>query len=133
MQNNRWKKITKIMHKGFILFFFLFFHVIIIKYNVSVTFSEIPWKHKDVNTLVVDECSLVSVSTFSFLIELLQEHAQLRKIILLGDVRQLPSIEPGNFLSDRFISLARIGNNFHRYIYGLNDNFVLRCLELEIQ
>ncbi|XP_053398200.1 DNA helicase B-like [Mercenaria mercenaria] len=68
-----------------------------------------PWKHKDVNTLVVDECSLVSVSTFSFLIELLQEHAQLRKIVLLGDVRQLPSIEPGNFLSDTFISLARIG------------------------
>ncbi|KAL4233669.1 hypothetical protein ACF0H5_008351 [Mactra antiquata] len=68
-----------------------------------------PWRHKDVNVLVVDECSLVSVSTFSFLIELLMEHAKLRRIVLLGDIRQLPSIEPGNFLSDTFSSLCKIG------------------------
>lgn len=68
-----------------------------------------PWKHENVNTLVVDECSLVSVSTFSFLIELLLEHAQLKRIVLLGDVRQLPSIEPGNFLADTFSSLSRLG------------------------
>ena len=81
-----------------------------LNHNTRVIFStDVPWKHEDVNTLVVDECSLVSVSTFSFLIELLQENAKLRKVILLGDVRQLPSIEPGNFLTDTFNSLARIG------------------------
>ncbi|KAH3739114.1 hypothetical protein DPMN_045761 [Dreissena polymorpha] len=67
------------------------------------------WKHKDVNVLVVDECSLVAVSTFAFLIELLMKHAKLRRLVLLGDVRQLPSIEPGNFLLDTFSSLNRIG------------------------
>ena len=70
---------------------------------------DIEWKHKDVNTLVVDECSLVAVSTFSHLIQLLIKHAQLRRIVLLGDVRQLPSIEPGNFLDDTFRSLERLG------------------------
>ena len=68
-----------------------------------------PWKHEDVNTLVVDECSLVAVTTFAFLIGILIDHAQLRRIVLLGDVRQLPSIEPGNFLSDLFQSLNRLG------------------------
>ena len=69
----------------------------------------VGWKHKDVNTLVVDECSLVAVTTFAFLIEVLIQEAKLRRIVLLGDVRQLPSIEPGNFLDDLFQSLSRIG------------------------
>lgn len=68
-----------------------------------------PWTYRDVNTLVVDECSLVAVTTFAFLIELLLNHAKLRKVILLGDIRQLPSIEPGNFLADTFSSLCRLG------------------------
>ncbi|XP_052808571.1 DNA helicase B-like isoform X2 [Mya arenaria] len=68
-----------------------------------------PWRHAEVNTLVVDECSLVAVTTFAFLVELLQKNARLRRVVLLGDVRQLPSIEPGNFLPDTFSSLDRIG------------------------
>lgn len=69
----------------------------------------VPWTHRNVNTLVVDECSLVAVTTFAFLIELLLNHAKLRKVVLLGDIRQLPSIEPGNFLADIFSSLSRLG------------------------
>ena len=78
-------------------------------FNVTMCLSGEPWKHEDVNTLVVDECSLVAVTTFAFLLELLQRHACLRRVVLLGDVRQLPSIEPGNFLLDTFTSLAKIG------------------------
>ena len=67
------------------------------------------WKHKDINILVVDECSLVSVTTFSRLLDILLRSSRLRHIVLLGDIRQLPSIEPGNFLSDTFQALDRIG------------------------
>ena len=67
------------------------------------------WKHKDVNVLVVDECSLVSVSTMAFLLELLLKNSKLRRVVLLGDIRQLPSIEPGNFLKDTYQSLEVLG------------------------
>lgn len=82
-------------------------HQVIFSYRARD--PKLEWKHKDVNTLVVDECSLVAVTTFAFLIELLIDHAELRRIVLLGDVRQLPSIEPGNFLDDLFQSLSRLG------------------------
>jgi hypothetical protein len=36
----------------------------------------------------------------------LLEEALLKKVVLLGDVNQLPSIEPGNFLSDLYKSLS---------------------------
>ncbi|XP_019639139.1 PREDICTED: DNA helicase B-like isoform X1 [Branchiostoma belcheri] len=67
------------------------------------------WSFRDVRALVVDESSLVSVQTFSTLFWILLEHASLQKLVLLGDVDQLPSIEPGNFLTDMYHSLAPIG------------------------
>ncbi|XP_062619654.1 DNA helicase B-like isoform X2 [Saccostrea cucullata] len=70
---------------------------------------ELEWKFKDVNTLVVDECSLVAITTFHSLFKMLVREANLRRIVLLGDVRQLPSIEPGNFLSDMFNGLQNLG------------------------
>ena len=82
-------------------------HQVIFSYRALDPDTE--WKHRNVNTLVVDECSLVAVTTFAFLIQLLLENAKLRRIVLLGDVRQLPSIEPGNFLEDVFQSLSRLG------------------------
>ncbi|KAK3096494.1 hypothetical protein FSP39_000695 [Pinctada imbricata] len=70
------------------------------------------WKFKNVHTVVVDECSLVAVTTFETMISALVAEAKLRRIILLGDVRQLPSIEPGNFLADMFNILKRYGCSF---------------------
>ena len=83
----------------------------------SVIFSCLHWESKDdtewkfskVRLLVCDECSLVSVRVFSKLISILREHAHLQQVILLGDVNQLPSIEPGNFLSDVFHTLMTHG------------------------
>ena len=69
---------------------------------------EAKWKFRHVKTLVVDECSMVAVSTFSTLLTTLLENAKLRKIVLLGDVRQLPSIEPGNFLADVYKTLIPV-------------------------
>ncbi|EDO32441.1 predicted protein [Nematostella vectensis] len=68
-----------------------------------------PWKFASVKMLVCDECSLVSVRIFSDLIRTLMEGAHLQQLVLLGDVNQLPSIEPGNFLSDVFESLSPYG------------------------
>ncbi|XP_035112070.3 DNA helicase B isoform X1 [Callithrix jacchus] len=64
-----------------------------------------PWKFSSVKVLVVDEGSLVSVGIFKSVLNLLCEHSKLSKLIILGDIRQLPSIEPGNLLKDLFETL----------------------------
>ncbi|XP_075005399.1 DNA helicase B isoform X5 [Calonectris borealis] len=68
-----------------------------------------PWKFSTVTVLIVDEGSLVSVHVLSLVLKLLREHAQLAKLIILGDTRQLPSIDPGNMLADIFEGLKSRG------------------------
>ncbi|NXC68166.1 HELB helicase, partial [Anhinga anhinga] len=68
-----------------------------------------PWKFSTVTILIVDEGSLVSVRVLSLVLKLLCEHAQLAKLIILGDTRQLPSIDPGNMLADIFEGLKSRG------------------------
>uniref|UniRef100_A0A3Q3NE21 Helicase (DNA) B n=1 Tax=Mastacembelus armatus TaxID=205130 RepID=A0A3Q3NE21_9TELE len=63
------------------------------------------WKFKNVRILVVDEGSMVPVELLHSVLTILTQHAQLRKFIILGDVRQLPSIRPGNVLDNLFYSL----------------------------
>ncbi|XP_047407721.1 DNA helicase B isoform X1 [Sciurus carolinensis] len=67
--------------------------------------KNMPWKFSSVRVLVVDEGSLVSVGIFKSVLKLLCEHSKLSKLIILGDIRQLPSIEPGNLLKDLFETL----------------------------
>ncbi|NXP73496.1 HELB helicase, partial [Ramphastos sulfuratus] len=69
----------------------------------------LPWKFSHMTVLVVDEGSLVSVHVLSLVLKLLCEHSQLAKLIILGDTRQLPSIEPGNMLADMFEGLKSRG------------------------
>ncbi|NWT22971.1 HELB helicase, partial [Cardinalis cardinalis] len=71
--------------------------------------QEQPWKFSAVTVLIVDEGSLVSVRILSLVLKLLCEHAQLAKLIILGDTRQLPSIDPGNMLADIFEGLKSRG------------------------
>ncbi|XP_066039302.1 DNA helicase B isoform X1 [Chamaea fasciata] len=71
--------------------------------------QEQPWKFSGVTVLIVDEGSLVSVHILSLVLKLLCEHAQLAKLIILGDTRQLPSIDPGNMLADIFEGLKSRG------------------------
>ncbi|XP_042647829.1 DNA helicase B isoform X1 [Tyto alba] len=68
-----------------------------------------PWRFSTVTILVVDEGSLVSVHILSLVLKLLCDHAQLAKLIILGDTRQLPSIDPGNMLADIFEGLKSRG------------------------
>lgn len=69
------------------------------------------WKFSEVKVLVCDESSLISVKTFSTLLSILMKKAALQQIILLGDKNQLPSIEPGNFLSDVYHALTPYGSS----------------------
>ena len=55
--------------------------------------SLVAWKFDSVRVLVVDESSLVAVTTFYSLIS--KVLPSLQKVVLLGDILQLPSIEPG--------------------------------------
>ncbi|XP_006886161.1 PREDICTED: DNA helicase B [Elephantulus edwardii] len=74
-------------------------------WETNKTTENKPWKFSSVRVLVVDEGSLVSVGIFKSVLNLLCEHSRLSKLIVLGDVRQLPSIEPGNVLKDLFETL----------------------------
>lgn len=71
--------------------------------------NQVEWKFNKVCLLVCDECSLIPVRVFSKLISILNQYSQLQQIILLGDIYQLPSIEPGNLLSDVHSSLMQHG------------------------
>ncbi|KAL0611952.1 DNA helicase B [Plecturocebus cupreus] len=74
-------------------------------WNKKMMTTDKPWKFSSVRVLVVDEGSLVSVGIFKSVLNLLCEHSKLSKLIILGDIRQLPSIEPGNLLKDLFETL----------------------------
>lgn len=67
------------------------------------------WMFSEVQILIVDEGSLVSVKTLSTVLKSLMKYANLKKLIILGDIRQLPSIEPGNMFKDVYSSLYHIG------------------------
>ncbi|KAL8570885.1 hypothetical protein ACOMHN_023558 [Nucella lapillus] len=77
--------------------------------NEDVTVEEGVWKYARTEVLVVDECSLVSLRLFATMLNILIENTPLWKVVLLGDVRQLPSIEPGNFLVDLFKTFKERG------------------------
>lgn len=49
------------------------------------------------NVLIVDECSMIDVNLFSALIKAIPYHM---KLIMVGDIDQLPSVGPGNILRD---------------------------------
>uniref|UniRef100_A0A8C3RLJ3 DNA helicase B n=1 Tax=Chelydra serpentina TaxID=8475 RepID=A0A8C3RLJ3_CHESE len=78
-------------------------------YSWRLRDRQMPWKFSTVTVLVVDEGSLVPVQMLSSVLKLLCDHAQLAKLIILGDIRQLPSIDPGNMLTDIFEGLKSRG------------------------
>ncbi|OWF37649.1 DNA helicase B-like [Mizuhopecten yessoensis] len=63
---------------------------------------ESPWKFSSTEVLIVDECSMVPVHIFATLLDILQRNSNLKRVVFLGDIRQLPSVQPGNFLADIF-------------------------------
>ncbi|CAL8277606.1 unnamed protein product [Gadus morhua 'NCC'] len=72
---------------------------------------ELNWEFESVRVLVLDEGSLVPVGLLHSVLSKLISHAELQKFILLGDVKQLPSIQPGSALEDLFSSLNSVKYN----------------------
>lgn len=86
----------------------------------------------EVDTLIVDEMSMVDVSLFYHLLQALPAYARL---IMIGDVDQLPSVGPGRVLSDlidsgvipvvrltevqRQAAVSKIISNAHRINSGI--------------
>ena len=71
--------------------------------------QEQPWKFGETRVVAVDECSMVSIEVFHFLLKYLLEGAHLAKLVLLGDHLQLPSVDPGNFMEDLYLALKPRG------------------------
>ena len=71
--------------------------------------QEQPWKFGVTRVVAVDECSMVSIEIFHWLLKYLLEGAGLQKLVLLGDHLQLPSVDPGNFMEDLYLSLKPRG------------------------
>ena len=74
-------------------------HQVIFSYHAwrRIDFCPRPaWKFDEVRMLVVDECSLVAITTLHSLLS--KVLPSLQKVVLLGDILQLPSIEPGAYL-----------------------------------
>ena len=69
-----------------------------------------PWKYANTTILAIDESSMVSVELFSTLMRYLpMAWRNFKKIVLLGDIHQLPSIDPGNFMADLHKALLSHG------------------------
>ena len=52
---------------------------------------------------------MVSVELLSGLLDCLNKASRLEKLVLLGDVLQLPSIDPGNMMEDLFNAIRPDG------------------------
>ncbi|XP_072030771.1 DNA helicase B-like [Amphiura filiformis] len=61
-----------------------------------------PWEFRNTEILVVDECSMVEVVLLSQVLQALMRSGKLKKLILMGDYRQLPAVDAGNLLEDLY-------------------------------
>ena len=68
-----------------------------------------PWKFRNTRVLALDECSMVSLMDIHLLLKCLLEGSKMKKLVLLGDHLQLPSVNPGNFMEDIFEGLNSKG------------------------
>lgn len=66
-------------------------------YNYQGEFTYVPTNPLEYSLIVIDEASMLDVSLAASLFRALPDNVQ---VILVGDVNQLPSVGPGNVLSD---------------------------------
>lgn len=72
--------------------------------------EDFPWKFAQVRVVAIDETSMVSPELLSSFLDCLMKECKMEKLIFLGDIDQLPSIQPGNLMEDLFQVLKRLGN-----------------------
>jgi hypothetical protein len=62
-----------------------------------------------ITVAVVDEASILDSEIFSELLATLCCHGELEKLVIMGDWRQLASVNPGNVLKETFAALEEMG------------------------
>ncbi|UWV83349.1 AAA family ATPase [Mycoplasmopsis cynos] len=81
--------------------------------NDEEKINQSPKEYDNFKILIIDEFSMVNINVFYLLLSVCRK---IKKIVLLGDVDQLPAIYPGNLLTDL------INSNKFRTMY-LKQNF----------
>ena len=85
-----------------------------LKWNKETkSFGMNEYVKSEANLVIIDECSMIDVFLFVSLLKALKSDV---KLILVGDVFQLPSIGPGNVLND-LIESEKISKVFLEKIY----------------
>lgn len=79
--------------------------------------------------IIVDEASMIDIFLFSSLLKGLKSNV---KIILVGDVNQLPSIGPGDLLND-LINLPTIKSKYLDTIYRVKEGSYITTLAKDIK
>lgn len=79
--------------------------------------------------IIVDEASMIDIFLFSSLLKGLKSNV---KIILVGDVNQLPSIGPGDLLND-LINLSTIKSKYLDTIYRVKKGSYITTLAKDIK
>ena len=79
--------------------------------------------------IIVDEVSMIDVNLFAALLKGIHSYV---KLILVGDVNQLPSVGPGLVLND-LISSDLFNNIYLDYIYRQSENSYIPYLAREIK
>lgn len=72
---------------------------------------------KQIDIIIIDEFSMVNIHLLN---RLFQDLVNLKKVIFVGDIKQLPAIGPGDLLND-FINFDQFASFELKHNYRLND------------
>lgn len=87
--------------------------------NENFTFKRIGGKKgQDLNTLIIDECSMIDLNLFATLIRAINWNS-IQRLILVGDPNQLPPIGRGKVFSD---TISWLSKEFPENIGTLTEN-----------
>ena len=99
-------------------------------------------KNKDINTIIVDECSMIDLNLFATLLRCINWNS-VQRLILVGDPNQLPPIGKGKVFSDTIEWLKNkypenvgvLSENIRQFVNTVEENGtgILDLAELYIQ
>ena len=101
-----------------------------LKWNKELeTFQIDEYNKAKEKVVIVDEASMIDIFLFSSLLKGLRLNV---KLILVGDVNQLPSIAPGDVLRD-LLCQNNIKNTYLNKIYRVNEESYISDIALDIK
>lgn len=100
----------------------------LLEFGQKGTFERNSTKPLDCNVLVIDEASMVDMFLFNSLLDALKNNT---KILIVGDVDQLPSVGPGQVLFD-LINSEVIKTTYLKEILRQNENSYIVKLAYDV-